>query len=157
LPTLEIKLPTVTFTDKMVIRGTLRTVELVTYGGGHSPSDAFMYLPETGIAFLADLLHVGYHAAFTHGNPEVWLEILDKIEALQVQTLVPGHGAIGGLEELRTLRRYLTDTLQAAQAIIANGGSADNLEIHIPEPYQQWGAPSIFEANLKFLLKRAAQ
>ena len=45
LPHLETVLPSVIFEKHLVIHGSKRTVELHCIGGGHSPSDTFLYLP----------------------------------------------------------------------------------------------------------------
>lgn len=51
IPDLRIVLPNLTFEDKFVIHGNTRNVECYCFGGGHTPSDAFLYLPEEKIAF----------------------------------------------------------------------------------------------------------
>ena len=61
LPILEIILPTFIFEEKLMIRGTKRQVEIVCYGGGHTPSDTFMYIPDVKIAFMGDLLTERLH------------------------------------------------------------------------------------------------
>jgi cyclase len=42
VPELRTVLSNLTFEDKLVIHGSARTVELYCYGGGHTPSDAFL-------------------------------------------------------------------------------------------------------------------
>mgnify|MGYP002555235000 FL=1 len=74
LPILEIILPTFIFEEKLMIRGTKRQVEIVCYGGGHTPSDTFMYIPDVKIAFMGDLLTERLH-----------LPIVDPI---QLQTIL---------------------------------------------------------------------
>ncbi|MBD0384484.1 hypothetical protein ICC18_31060 [Paenibacillus sp. WST5] len=56
LPNLVYTLPTITFDQQMSIQGSDRTVQLITYGGGHTQSDAFVYLPEEKIAVKGDLV-----------------------------------------------------------------------------------------------------
>ena len=46
-------------------------MELVALAG-HTPDDVIMLLPENGIAFLADLLFVGFHPYLSDGNPDDW-------------------------------------------------------------------------------------
>ena len=36
-----------------------------------------------------------------------WLEAIDRIERLDVDTIVPGHGPVGGKKELAETREYL--------------------------------------------------
>ena len=57
----ELRLPDVTFTQRMAFHGSRRVAELICLGGGHTPSDAFLYLPADHIAFMGDIVQVGYH------------------------------------------------------------------------------------------------
>ena len=95
LPVLEIIPPHLTFDDRLTISGTKRHVELLTYGGGHTPSDAMLYLPEDRVLFTGDLLCVQAHPMLTQGDPHEWLRILDRIEQLDFEIAVPGHGPVG--------------------------------------------------------------
>ena len=61
IPELRIVLPNLTFEDKLVIHGEDRTVEFHCYGGGHTPSDAFLYLPKEKIAFMGDIVLEDLH------------------------------------------------------------------------------------------------
>src|SRR5262249_35780232 len=95
LPTLEIVLPPLVFDRQLTFYGPQRTAKLLSFGGGHTESDAFLYLPDDRIVIMADLLTVGTHPWLGHGDPEEWLRILDRIGALDIGTAVPGHGPVG--------------------------------------------------------------
>ncbi|MBK3494105.1 hypothetical protein JFL43_04380 [Viridibacillus sp. YIM B01967] len=56
LPNLIYTLPTITFDQQMIIRGSDQTVQLITYGGGNKQSDAFVYLREEKISVMGDLI-----------------------------------------------------------------------------------------------------
>lgn len=64
LPNLELVLPQFTFTNDFTIIGTKRTARVITLGGGHTPCDAFLYLPEDEIIFMGDLLFVRMYPSF---------------------------------------------------------------------------------------------
>lgn len=150
----ELVLPTITFEERLDMHGTVRHVSVVSYGGGHSPSDAFLYLPEEKIAFLADLLHIGYHGEFSNGNPDEWICILQKIQQLDIKIVVSGHGTIGTSDDLVTMLNYLTDLKEYAAEWINSGGTVANVEEAVmPEKYKQFAAPSVFHRNLSWLLQ----
>lgn len=156
--TLNMTLPNLTFEDRLVLSGSKRQVELITYGGGHSVSDAFLYLREEKIAFLADLMHIGYHADFRNGNHEEWMYILDQIEKLDIETVVAGHGAVGTREDLQNMREYLLDLDQFAREWSENGGTLDTIaDAKIPEKYASLGVPSVFYGNVRALLQKREQ
>ena len=43
---------------------------------------------------------------FQNAHIPKWLETIDKINAMDVETIVPGHGPIGGKKELAEMGEY---------------------------------------------------
>ena len=145
----RIVLPSVTFDDALVLEGSRRSVELVTYGGGHSPSDVFAYLPEDGILFAGDLAMRGLHPSASNGRPEAWVRILKRMERLRASTVVPGHGLPGPGSTLSTNRRYLEDLQRIVRKAIRDRRPARELaETPIPSRYRGWGFSFMFPGNL---------
>ena len=70
LPNLTLRLPDITFERRLAFAGSKHTAVLLTFGGGHSPSDAFLYFPDLALAFMGDLVQVGFHPALSDGNPD---------------------------------------------------------------------------------------
>src|SRR5439155_148469 len=44
-----------------------------------------------------------------------WLETIDKINAIDVETIVPGHGPIGGKKELNEMGEYFRVLMSEAK------------------------------------------
>ncbi len=155
LPTIELTLPNVTFTERMVFHGTQRSAELITYGGGHSPSDAFLYLPEEKIMFAGDIVQVQTHPSMSDGNPEQWAAMLEQVAMLDIERIVPGHGPLGGREDLDLTRQYIHDLQHHAAAAVERGLSAEQVgAMDVLAPYEDWDAPMIFHENMQFLCER---
>jgi cyclase len=151
LPHLELVLPQVTFTNEFSILGSKRTARVMTLGGGHSPCDSFLYIPEDEIIFMADLLFVGMHPSFfPYSNPTQWVEILDEIKDFPIQTAIPGHGPIGSKDDIITLINYINEMKELSK-------ESNNLEeVAIPDNYKEWktihiDAGELFSRNLKVL------
>ncbi|WP_462405485.1 MBL fold metallo-hydrolase [Gracilibacillus sp. Marseille-QA3620] len=104
LPILEIILPTFIFEEKLMIRGTKRQVEIVCYGGGHTPSDTFMYIPDVKIAFMGDLLTERLHLPIV--DPIQLQTILQSVKQMEIETYVPGHGNAGDQSLCEDLLHY---------------------------------------------------
>lgn len=153
MPTLRLVLPTVLFEHRLVLHGTRRVVTLESFGGGHTESDAFVTLPADGIAFLGDLAFHAFHPWLPGSQPDTWASILSRVEALPLQTIVPGHGPVGD-------RRCLVDTrdyIAHLQRLVAESqASADTQEQALPLPYQSWDAPQFFIPNMRFLRTHSA-
>jgi cyclase len=103
LPGLEQRLPDETWEE----RRELGRAVLLTWGGGHTESDAVLWLPEDRVVFAADLVFAGSHPWAGDGDPAHWLEILDRIEELGPATVVPGHGPVTDAGALEPMREYL--------------------------------------------------
>ncbi|WP_409368702.1 MBL fold metallo-hydrolase [Lysinibacillus sp. 38-6] len=133
LPELELVLPQCTFTNEFTMFGTKRTAKVITLGGGHSPCDSFLYIPEDKIIFMADLLFVGMHPSFfPYSNPVQWTTILDKVSDLPIEKAIPGHGSIGTKEDIGKLKNYIKEMMALAK-------ETSNLEeVSIPEDYKDW-------------------
>jgi cyclase len=157
LPRLELRLPNQTFDQRVVFHGTARRAELLTLGGGHTESDALLYLPDDQIAFVGDLLFNGVHPWIGHGNPDEWLRIYRRIEALDpaVEVVVPGHGPVATPAAFAALRRYLPALRRLVDEVIKAGGSVqDAEEKHVPAAFSDWTGTA-FKSNIRFLYERA--
>jgi cyclase len=157
LPTLKYTLPDTTFDSRMALHGSKRTAEAITYGGGHTVSDAILYLPEDGIAFMGDLLFAECHPYFADGDPEELFRVLDRVEALEPKVLVPGHGPVGASKDIAPIREYF-DRLQATvdEARNSGGGLAQATEKPVGPPFDAWKWRSFYKDNLEFLFQSAS-
>ncbi|MCQ6265122.1 MBL fold metallo-hydrolase [Fictibacillus sp. WQ 8-8] len=123
IPILKPVAPSITFTDRLVLHGTKRRAELLTYGGGHTDSDSILYFPDDKVLFSADLVVIDNHPWMGAGQPEEWLTILDRMAMLDFHTVVPRHDPAGrqGAEHLEPVRRYITEVLNAVQNLKDQG------------------------------------
>jgi glyoxylase-like metal-dependent hydrolase (beta-lactamase superfamily II) len=145
---LELRLPDITFAERLTLHGATRRAEVISYGGGHTQSDAFLYLPDARVVFAGDLLSVRSHPSF-YGDARAWLGILEQIEALTFDVIVPGHGSVGTKVDVARLRQYITELMDLAAAIVAAGGSREQAQAApIPEAYRAWAAPTVFSESL---------
>ncbi len=158
LPKLRLTLPNLTFDSELVLRGTRRTARVLSYGGGHSPSDTFVFLPDDRIAFLGDLLSNGYHPWLGDGDPDTLVRILDRIDLLRPRALVPGHGAPGGPRVLAAMREYVTTAQrQVARHRRAHRPRKQLADLAVPERFRTWKFAGFYPETLQFLYGRTAR
>lgn len=157
MPILEVRLPNLTFTEKMTLHGSQRDVELITYGAGHTASDALLYLPEEQILFMSDLLFVGCHPFIGDGDPDATVRVLNKVKGMAVKVLVPGHGQVGTLDDLVLLQQYIGDLDKMAGKMVEAGDPMETVdEQKMPAAYREWQHGQFFTVNLQFLLQLRA-
>ena len=152
---LETRIPNVFVDKEKIIKGTKRNINLICYGRGHTESDLILYLPQDKIVFTADLVFIGMHPHLADGYIEDWENYLTKMEGLDIEKLVPGHGNIGTAKDLQTMKEYLKMIEKQAQKIIDKGLSitaADSIEI--PEPFTNWWFDNFITLNLRFMYKK---
>lgn len=92
-----------------------RIVELRTWGQAHTLGDQVVFLPEERILFTGDLSEERCFAIVPYFPPDdtdvdgdKWVAVLDRLEAMSPEVVVPGHGSVGGVTVIRETREYLT-------------------------------------------------
>jgi glyoxylase-like metal-dependent hydrolase (beta-lactamase superfamily II) len=157
LPTLELRFPNQTFDGNLIFHGTKRTAELLTFGGGHTPSDCFLVLQGENIAFMGDLAFFQCQPFMAYCDPEAWQAQLKEMEGSEFETFVPGHGPLGTKADIVLQRRYITFLEELVGRIIKEGGTVEQaLQQSLPEPFDAWlsGGMARFEANVRSSYER---
>ncbi|HYA58355.1 MAG TPA: MBL fold metallo-hydrolase [Thermoplasmata archaeon] len=135
--------------DRLALRGPKRELWVMTFGGGHSPSDVVAFLPDEKVGFLGDLLSIGFHPGVTNGFAEPWIEILNAVRNLGVERVLPGHGPLGQRADILAIQEYLRVLLDLARTAHRSGLSREELRrIPMPEAFNGWVFRSFFHENL---------
>jgi glyoxylase-like metal-dependent hydrolase (beta-lactamase superfamily II) len=88
----QLAFPNVTFTDRLGIDLGERHIEVLNYGRGVTPGDAFVYLPKEKVLLVGDLLVNPITFALAC-YPSEWVRALERIDQLDADVIVTGHGA----------------------------------------------------------------
>ncbi len=84
-------LPTETFTDELRLDDPVRPVHLRFLGRANTDGDAIAWLPNERVVVTGDI--VVHPIPFGFGSfPGDWLDVLERIRALDYRILIPGHG-----------------------------------------------------------------
>ena len=73
---------------------------------GHTDGDVMVLVEDADVLFAGDLCFFGVTPLAFQGDPAAWAAVLDVVGEL-ADTIVPGHGPIGGAAEVAALRGYL--------------------------------------------------
>jgi glyoxylase-like metal-dependent hydrolase (beta-lactamase superfamily II) len=83
--------PNETFTDELLLDDPVRPVRLMFLGRANTDGDAVAWLPNERILASGDI--VVAPIPFGFGSfPGEWIEVLERIKAMNYAVLVPGHG-----------------------------------------------------------------
>ncbi len=158
LPTLEYRLPEVTFDGSLTLHGSRRTVELHTIAG-HTRSDVFAVLPADGIVFCGDLGFFETQPFMRDCDPERWAAWLKAMEQTTHTVFVPGHGPVGTKKDLIREREYIEALATHVRRVAARGEPVESaLTLRLEPPFAAWQARETgrFEANVRALYGQLA-
>jgi cyclase len=103
---IELCPPTTTFDGELKLKVGDKDVHLIEVGPAHSRGDAIVYVPADRVVFSGDILFIGSHPIVWEGPVENWIRACDRILALDVDTVVPGHGPITDKKGVHRVKDY---------------------------------------------------
>ena len=115
--------PDITFTDRMTVTLGGKSVELIYLGLSHSDNMIVMHFPEERAVYTVDFISVKRlpYKTFNDAYFPEWIEAVKKVEAMDFDILVPGHGPMGTKEDATEHRRYLQALHDAVVAAARKG------------------------------------
>jgi len=151
----EKTLPTQWLQDRMDIKMGDDTVTLYNLAKNvHTASDIVVYLHKRKMLFGGDvILNKQAPAILGVSDPDGYLMAFDLLpKQFDIQKIVPGHGAIGGIEVINDFRQYFIDMKTAAN----DASKKDELVAK----YKDWGQVPVFMspgATISAIKKKADQ
>jgi glyoxylase-like metal-dependent hydrolase (beta-lactamase superfamily II) len=122
----EIVLPDITFSDRMSVRLSGLTIELLYFGSSGNSGDTFVLVPDEGLVFLGDVFHAGHSLPLLRGamrevDVAKWLESLDYVLSREwdIKHVIRANG-----EDIWTVKR-LGEQRDFIYGILKDVGAAD--------------------------------
>ncbi len=107
-----LRMPDLTFDERLRIDLGDRIVELRHFGHGNTPGDTVVYVPSARVAWTGNLVLGIPLPPIFEGKTVDYLETISRFSrSLDVKTIVPGHGPIVGREILGSYLAYLNDLI----------------------------------------------
>jgi glyoxylase-like metal-dependent hydrolase (beta-lactamase superfamily II) len=106
--------------------------------GGQMTENVVAVVPGAEIVFAGAMCSFGAAPLCWQGDPARWADELDRLVEL-APIVVPGHGPIGGEEEVRDLQAYL-------RACVAAAGDSARIG---PGPWDEWADRAHDEVNVE--------
>jgi len=108
--------PTTTFEDELTRQVGDKRVELIGVGPAHTRGDVLVYVPGDRTVFTGDILFIDGHPILWAGPVQNWIDACARIEAMDVETVVPGHGPVTDKRGAAAVREYLEYVAAEARA-----------------------------------------
>ncbi|MHA1943678.1 MAG: MBL fold metallo-hydrolase [Candidatus Thorarchaeota archaeon] len=127
IQSLSIRLPDIVFKDQISL-GNNREITVKLLGGHTSGSSIVISHPQKAI-FVGDLIFSGQ---FPYGgdptcDPDRWIMALEEVQAIDYETIIPGHGPVCGRSELEDYTQALKDLRAVVKDVITSGISKDEI------------------------------
>ncbi len=134
--------PTLAFDDELTLHFGERPVELHYLGNSHSDNMIVGLVPDVGVAFAVDFVsndRVGYRDLPGYYFPDLF-QAIERLLALDFETIVFGHGPPGDRASVRRQGRYYADLRAAVREAIERGWTEDEAAARVRlSEYADWG------------------
>lgn len=88
---------------------------------GHTDGQTSVYLPSEGLVFTGDTVFWHVRTWLHDANPWKWLESLERIRALDADTIIPGHGEPCSKDYLATQADVIHHWLELVGSFVDRG------------------------------------
>lgn len=99
--------PTKTFSGELSLTVGDKRVSLIEVGPAHTAGDVLVHLPDDRIVYTGDILFIDGTPIMWAGPVGNWIAACDRILAMDVEAIVPGHGPIADKADVRKVQEYL--------------------------------------------------
>jgi glyoxylase-like metal-dependent hydrolase (beta-lactamase superfamily II) len=155
------KAPDTTFTGHMTRQVGSKTVELIEVGPAHTGGDALVYVPSDKTLFTGDMLFIDGHPIVWAGPIGNWIAACQQMIAMDVDTIVPGHGPLTDKKGVQRVADYLgyihaearkrydsgMGAFEAARSIalddFAGWGDAERIAVNTATLFREFGSKDV--------------
>jgi glyoxylase-like metal-dependent hydrolase (beta-lactamase superfamily II) len=138
-------LPVITFDQSASVHFNGEEIKLIHYGPGHTDGDSVIYFTQANVVHMGDQFINGgfpFIDFSSGGNVDGFIKtvgtVLERIPA--DAKVIPGHGKLGTVEDLKNYLAMLTETTGFVKKQIAEGKTLDEIKtIGLPEKYKSFG------------------
>ena len=146
--------PAMTIADHLTLFRGDREIRLLYLGRGHSDTDLMVYLPKEKVIATGDFFEGPVTGALNFGFHDEWANNLEKLKALDFETVVPGHGEpFKGKEQIAYFQALLRDlwnqtkTLHDQKVPVADAAKRIDLTKH-RDHYRNYTNPGVQETTV---------
>lgn len=146
--------PTRTFDGELDLRVGDKPIHLLEVGPAHTRGDVLVYSPADRVVFTGDILFIDSTPVMWQGPVANWIDACIRIEEMDVDLIVPGHGPITDKHGVAKVRHYLQFVRDQARKRYDAGMEAFEAakDIELSE-YSSWSDPERIAVNVDSLYR----
>ena len=149
--------PTKTFDGELHMHVGDKPIHMLEVGPAHTRGDILVHSPADKTVFTGDILFIEGTPLIWEGPVANWINACRRIEAMDVDHIVPGHGPITDKSGVRKVRQYLEYVREQAKLRYDAGMDAWEAaqDIALSE-YSAWSEPERIAVNVDSLYREFA-
>lgn len=120
----KVKNPGITFSDRLSLHPGELSIELL-HMPGHTAGQCVVYLPEKRVLISGDCVFHKEQVWFHDSEPFKWLKSLERIQEMDIDVIVPGHGQICEKSYISELFHFILEWLDTVKKAIDKGLSRE--------------------------------
>lgn len=145
-PTAPNGLPMITFDRSVSIHFNGEQIDVVHYPNGHTDGDLVVFFSGSKVVHMGDHFFNGMfpfvdldHGGDVEGLARNIKSVIDRVPS-DVK-IIPGHGPLATLDELKTYHAMLVETTNIVRAAITGNVPLAEIQKHgMPEKWKPWGS-----------------
>ncbi len=146
--------PTKTFAGEHTVQVGEKQVQLLEVGPAHTGGDVLAYSPQDKTVYTGDILFIEGTPIMWAGPVANWIKACRLIEAMDVETIVPGHGPITDKQGVVRVREYLEYVRDEAKLRFDAGLSVREAAADIAlKEYSAWSDSERIAVNVDSLYR----
>lgn len=149
----KVALPVLTYDQSLFLHFNDQRIEVLHYPNGHTDGDSIVYIQPANVVHMGDHYFAGMYpfvdldsGGDVAGVRDNLAKVIAKLPA-DVK-IIPGHGSLSTLRELKAYQQMLADTLAVVKGYVEQGLSLEQAqERGLPEKFERWGKGFINETT----------
>ena len=117
--------PVITFERELTLHVGNHTFRMI-HMPGHTSAQAAIVVEEEGVVFTSDNVFCKVHTWLQEADPAAWLESLEALRALRLETLVPGHGPVCDTHYLSEQGAFIQEWVDYVRRAVDKGLGKDD-------------------------------
>jgi len=119
--------PTITLSQRLTLYVGDHTFQIINFPG-HTAFQVAVYIPEEKVAFTSDNIFHKVQAFLHQALPDEWLDSLKRLQELDADVLVPGHGSLCDRSYIPEMSAFIQAWVDAVTAAIEQGMSVEEAQ-----------------------------
>ena len=128
-------------------------LQLLYHGKGHTNGDTIIFLDKLRTVITGDLVFNKKIPYMADAYIDEWIESLKYIQFLKNETVIPGHGPIGGRPTVIAMKHYLMDLKEHVLEQLKNKKSLEEtqntVEPILRKKYKDWKKLDWIKGNIE--------